>query len=111
MAILPTLVPESFGRAAVEPQAMGRPVIASAHGGTLETVVEGTTGWLVPPDDPAAWAAAMARAIDAGAGRRTEMGHAGMNRVRQLYRVDVMCQATLDAYERVLAARAAGAAR
>ncbi|MFL5298685.1 MAG: glycosyltransferase family 4 protein [Phenylobacterium sp.] len=105
VAILPTTVPESFGRAAVEPQAMGRPVIASAHGGVLETVVDGTTGWLVPPEDPPAWAAAMSRAIELGNGKRTEMGHTGMNRARQLYRVEAMCEATLAAYERVLAAR------
>jgi len=35
------------------------------------------------------------------------MGHTGINRTRQLYRVDVMCEATLSAYERVLAARRA----
>jgi glycosyltransferase involved in cell wall biosynthesis len=105
VAILPTTVPESFGRAAVEPQAMGRPVIASAHGGTLETVVDGLTGWLVAPDDPPAWARAMGQAIDIGPGRRGEMGQAGMNRARQLYRVDAMCAATLAAYERVLEAR------
>jgi glycosyltransferase involved in cell wall biosynthesis len=84
---------------------MGRPVIASAHGGTLETVADGLTGWLVPPHDAFAWAAAMTRAIEVGAGKRAEMGHAGMNRARQLYRVDAMCEATLAAYERVLAAR------
>jgi glycosyltransferase involved in cell wall biosynthesis len=102
VAILPTTVPESFGRAAVEPQAMGRPVIASNHGGTTETVADGVSGWLVPPGDPAAWAGAMTRAIDLGPGRRGEMGQAGMNRTRQLYRVDAMCEATLAAYERVL---------
>jgi glycosyltransferase involved in cell wall biosynthesis len=102
VAILPTTVPESFGRAAVEPQAMGRPVIASAHGGTLETVVDGVTGWLVPPHDPPAWAAAMRQAIDIGPARRGAMGQAGMTRARQLYRVEAMCQATLAAYERVL---------
>jgi glycosyltransferase involved in cell wall biosynthesis len=105
VAILPTSVPESFGRAAVEPQAMGRPVIASAHGGATETVVEGVTGWLAPPDDADAWAQAMTRAIDLGSGKRAEMGQSGMNRARQLYRVDVMCAATLAAYERVLEAR------
>ena len=105
VAILPTTVPESFGRTAVEPQAMGRTVIASAHGGTLETVTDGITGWLVPPGHATAWATAMARAIDLGPGKRAEMGQTGMNRVRQLYRVDVMCEATLAAYERVLEAR------
>lgn len=105
VALLPTTVPESFGRAAVEPQAMGRTVIASAHGGTVETVVDGATGWLAPPGEPAAWARAMAVAIDTGAAARARMGEAGMARARQLYRVDVMCEATLAAYERVLEAR------
>ena len=105
VAILPTTVPESFGRAAVEPQAMGRPVIASAHGGALETVVDGVTGWLVAPQDAAAWAQAMVVAIELGPGKRTEMGHTGLARARQLYRVEAMCAATLAAYERVLEAR------
>jgi glycosyltransferase involved in cell wall biosynthesis len=104
VAILPTIVPESFGRAAVEPQAMGRPVIASSHGGTVETVADGTSGWLVPPGDAPAWAAAMIRAIELGPSRRMEMGQVGRNRTRQLYRVDAMCAATLAAYEQVLAA-------
>jgi glycosyltransferase involved in cell wall biosynthesis len=105
VAILPTTVPESFGRTAVEPQAMGRPVIASNHGGTTETVADGVSGWLVAPGKPEAWAAAMTKAIDLGPGKRGEMGQAGMNRTRQLYRVDAMCAATLAAYERVLEAR------
>jgi glycosyltransferase involved in cell wall biosynthesis len=105
IALLPTIVPESFGRAAVEPQAMGRPVIASNHGGTVETVLDGVSGWLVAPGDADSWAVAIARAIDAGRGRRAEMGGAGMNRARQLYRVDAMCAATLQAYAGVLEAR------
>lgn len=105
VAILPTIVPESFGRAAVEPQAMGRPVIASSHGGTVETVADGVSGWLVTPGDAPAWAAAMIKAMDLGPGKRGEMGQHGMNRTRQLYRVDAMCAATLAAYEQVLEAR------
>jgi glycosyltransferase involved in cell wall biosynthesis len=42
---------EEFGIAAVEAQAAGRPVIAAAAGGVLETVVPGVTGVLVTPDD------------------------------------------------------------
>jgi len=105
LAILPTTVPESFGRAAVEPQAMGRPVIASDHGGVTETVVDGVTGWLAPVEDPQGWAAAMIRAIDLGPGKRLEMGEVGKKRARQLYSVDAMCAATLAAYEKVLEAR------
>ncbi|MDB5447370.1 MAG: glycosyl transferase, partial [Phenylobacterium sp.] len=105
LAILPTTVPESFGRAAVEPQAMRRPVIASAHGGATETVVEGQTGWLAAPGDVPAWAEVLAAAIDAGPQRRAEMGEDAMTRARALYRADAMCEATLQAYERVLEAR------
>jgi glycosyltransferase involved in cell wall biosynthesis len=105
LAILPTTVPESFGRAAVEPQAMARPVIASAHGGTVETVVEGVTGWLAPPGDASAWADAMGRALDLPATLRGEMAKAGMARTHRLYDVVGMAQATLDAYGRVIEAR------
>lgn len=104
-AILPTTVPESFGRAAVEPQAMGRPVIASNHGGVTETIVDGVTGWLAPVEAPAAWAEALARAIDIGVARRLQMGEAGKTRARQLYSAEAMCAQTLAAYARVLEAR------
>jgi glycosyltransferase involved in cell wall biosynthesis len=105
LAILPTTVPESFGRAAVEPQAMGKPVIASAHGGTTETILDGKTGWLVPPGDPEAWAKAIAAAIDLGPAKLAAMGQLAASRVRQLYSNEAMCAATLAAYERVLEAR------
>jgi glycosyltransferase involved in cell wall biosynthesis len=106
VALLPTITLEAFGRTAVEPQAMGRTVIASNRGGMVETVVDRTTGWLIEPGDAEAWAAAMAEVIEIGPGKRAEMGQAGMNRARQLYRVDAMCAATLSAYERVLEAHA-----
>jgi glycosyltransferase involved in cell wall biosynthesis len=50
---------EEFGIAAVEAQASGRPVIAAAAGGVLETVIPGKTGVLVPPGDVDALAGAM----------------------------------------------------
>lgn len=106
LAILPSTVPESFGRAAVEPQVMGRPVIGSDHGGTSETIVHGETGWLAPPGDVDAWASALSQAIDAGPDALKAMGERAAGRTRQLYPVEAMCQATLSAYERVLEARA-----
>ena len=105
VALAARTTPEAFGRTAVEPQVMGRPVIASDCGAQSETVLDGTTGWLVPPGEPQAWAEAMIRAMDLGPGKRLEMGEAGMSRARQLYRNEAMCAATLAVYERVLEAR------
>jgi glycosyltransferase involved in cell wall biosynthesis len=55
--IVPSL--EEFGIVAVEAQAAGRPVIAAAAGGALETVLEGQTGRLVRPDDVDSFVAAI----------------------------------------------------
>jgi hypothetical protein len=50
---------EEFGITAVEAQAAGRPVIAAAAGGALETVIDGQTGRLVTLDDVEAFAQAI----------------------------------------------------
>jgi glycosyltransferase involved in cell wall biosynthesis len=105
-ACAPSLDPEPFGRTAVEPQAMARPVLAADHGAARETVIPGETGWLVAPGDPDAWAGALAEAIRTPAERQTEMGQAGQARARRLYSVETMCEATLEVYRRVLEARA-----
>jgi glycosyltransferase involved in cell wall biosynthesis len=105
IALLPTTKPESFGRAAVEPQIMERPVLVSDHGAAPETLVEGETGWRVPPNDPDAWARAMTQALDAGGVRRRAMGQYAAARARRLYSVDAMCEATLAVYARVLEGR------
>lgn len=52
---------EDFGIAPVEAQACGRPVVALARGGALETVEHGVSGYLVDDDTPEAFADAMAR--------------------------------------------------
>jgi glycosyltransferase involved in cell wall biosynthesis len=51
---------EEFGIAAVEAQAAGRPVVAAAAGGVLETVIDGETGVLFPPGDGDALAEVLA---------------------------------------------------
>jgi glycosyltransferase involved in cell wall biosynthesis len=65
---------EDFGMVPVEAQACGRPVVAFAEGGALESVIDGETGILVNEPTPAAFAAALRRvtetSFDAAALRR-----------------------------------------
>lgn len=105
IVVAPSLKPEPFGRTAVEPQVMGRPVLAADHGATRETVADGQTGWLVPPGDVGAWAKALARAMALTPQQRHAIGQAGAERARRLYSVGAMCDATLDVYARVLGTR------
>ncbi|MGV6819900.1 MAG: glycosyltransferase family 4 protein [Parvularcula sp.] len=90
--------PEAFGRVAVEAQAMGTPVIAAAHGGALETVVDGKTGFLVPPSDPVALADALLAVSTMAKADRCAMGQAGKERVETLFSVEAMTNATLSVY-------------
>ena len=101
--------PEAFGRVAVEAQAMGRPVIATDHGGARETVVHGDSGWLVPPRDAAALSEALGRALALDPSGRAFMGLAGRARIHAQYTVSAMQRATISVYERA-AGRSFGAA-
>ena len=71
--------PEPFGQVLIEAMAAARPVVATAGGGVAEVVVDGTTGLLVPPEDPAALADAIAALLGDPA-RAAAMGTAGRAR-------------------------------
>ncbi|HYM73042.1 MAG TPA: glycosyltransferase family 4 protein [Stellaceae bacterium] len=94
--------PEGFGRTIVEAQAMGRPVIATDHGGARETVVPGSTGWLVPPGDPEALAAAIAEALDLGPAERDALARRSRAHVAADFTCEQMCARTIEIYEELL---------
>jgi glycosyltransferase involved in cell wall biosynthesis len=93
--------PEAFGRISVEAQAMGKPVIASAHGGSMETVLPGKTGWLVQPEDPGSMASAIRQALSDSL-MRTSYGTNGQKWVRKCFSVERMCRKTVELYNRLL---------
>ena len=99
--------PEGFGRVIIEAQAMGRPVIATAHGGAQETITPGDTGWLVPPGDAAALAAALAQALDQDPATRLAMSRREIAHVRTHFTSSLMAARTLTVYRELLPQRTA----
>lgn len=96
---------EPFGIVPLEAMACGVPVVASAVGGLTDTVVDGVTGVLVPPRDPAALSRAL-HSLLVDRARREACGIAGLDRVGVRYTWDRVAEDTERVYERVTAGQA-----
>ncbi len=98
---------EGLGVAALEAMASGLPVLASRVGGLAESVLDGETGILVPPGDPAALAEGLDRLL-AGGDLRRRMGRAGAARVAQRYSARAMGEGNRRIYLDLLEGRNRG---
>ncbi len=94
--------PEGFGRVPVEAQAMGKPVIATDHGGAQETIVRGETGWLTPPGDADALLAALKEALSLTEEERHYLAARAIEHVTQHFSKEQMVQNTLNVYAELL---------
>jgi glycosyltransferase involved in cell wall biosynthesis len=88
---------ESFGLVFLEAKRQAKPVIGCAVGGMLEIIREGETGYLVPPDDAAALAAAILRLVRDPELRRL-MGRRGRERFKQCFTDRRMAENSLPLY-------------
>jgi glycosyltransferase involved in cell wall biosynthesis len=88
---------EGFGVACLEAMANGRPVVATGVGGLRDLVVDGETGLVVPPRDPATLRAALERLLG-DAELRRRLGTAGRERARAHFSWEAVTDATLAAY-------------
>lgn len=109
VAVIASVEPEAFGRTAIEAAAMACPVIATGIGAPSETVLaqpavgaEERTGWLVPPSDPEALAAALAEALTLASKERTMMGERARRHVLANFSTRCLQERTLAVYDRLL---------
>ena len=95
---------EAFGRIAVEAQAMGKAVLATDHGGARETVINGMTGWLVPPDDAEALAQALDAILSLEPDAITALAARARAHVMKTYSLRLMCAKTMAVYQELIRA-------
>lgn len=103
LILAPSTRPEAFGRVAIEAGAMAVPVIVSDHGGQRETVLNGETGWRVPPNDAAALADAISAFLALSDAKRREMGKLARDFVCAKFTTINLQEKTLQVYRDVLA--------
>ncbi|MGE0667768.1 MAG: glycosyltransferase [Sphingomonadales bacterium] len=100
---VPSRTPEAFNSTCAEALAMGRPVVATSAGGTPDIVVDGETGWLVPPADAEALARALDAALALGETERVRLGKAGRARIEERFSLTSVRERMLALYADVSA--------
>src|SRR5215203_5381879 len=75
-----SVAPEPFGLVILEGMALAKPVVCSAHGGPVEIVEDGVSGFLVPPGDPEALSARLTTLL-VSRELREQIGRAAVERV------------------------------
>jgi len=101
IACQPSAYREGLPKSALEAMASGKPLVATDIPGCREAVVDGETGFLVPPKNPIALAAALQKLIESPE-LRARMGRAGRRRAEQYFSDSIICHETLLVYEALL---------
>lgn len=99
--LLPSLN-EGFGMVLIEAMAARKPVIATNVGGVPEVVINGTTGILVPPEDPEAFSSAIIKLYN-NPEMSLEMGLAGYKRAKKLFNIETTVHELEELYEALIA--------
>jgi glycosyltransferase involved in cell wall biosynthesis len=94
--------PEAFGRVIAEAQAMGRPVVATDHGGAREQLSGGRMAWLTPLENAPALATAIDEALSLPVAERELLAPSAIANVRLRFAKDAMCQRTLLVYRELV---------
>jgi glycosyltransferase involved in cell wall biosynthesis len=95
IVVVPSTLPESFGLVALEAMAARKPVVATAIGGSLEIVLDGITGFLVPTDDSQVMAERLI-ALSSDKDLRERTGSQGRNRFESTFSLAQFSSAVCD---------------
>jgi len=94
--------PEAFGRISVEGQAMGKIVVASNIGGSLDTIEDGVNGKLFESNNAYSLAEALDWALTRTEKERAKIAEAGFKNVRENFTKEIMCDKTIAVYQELV---------
>ena len=97
-----SLDPEAFGRIAAEGEAMGRIVVASNIGGSLENIKDGVTGRHFEAGNADSLAEALRWALNLSEAERYKIGRAATEFVKENFTKQIMCDKTLAVYHELM---------
>jgi glycosyltransferase involved in cell wall biosynthesis len=96
---------EAFGMVVVEPMACGKVVVGTEAGGIPEIIEHGQTGFLFPPQDPAALAEILLEQLR-NRDRRSEIGRRARQRILDLFTIEKQTRGVEAVYEQIAGAAA-----
>ncbi len=97
-----SIEPEAFGRISVEAQAMRRPILASNHGGSKETIVNGKSGFLFDNNNPESLAENLNKLMEMDKDKLQSIGNEGRKNILKKFDVEQMCYSTFLEYKKLI---------
>ncbi len=97
-----SIEPEAFGRISVEAQAMRRPILASDHGGSKETIIDGKSGFLFKNNNPESLAENLNKLIEMDKDKLQSIGNEGRKNILKKFDVEKMCYSTFLEYKKLV---------
>ncbi len=102
LVISSSVEPEAFGRVAVEAQSMGKPIIASNIGGSIETIINDKTGFLFEAGKPESLSKKIIEVLQLDETTLKSLGNEGRKNVINKFNVEKMCFSTYSEYKKLI---------
>jgi len=99
LVVCPSIRPEAFGRISIEAQALGKIIIATKIGGSLDTIIEDKTGFLVDVGDTQKFAELIDRVLEMSEAETDLIGDAAHKNIVENFSNEKMCRLTIDLYK------------
>ena len=104
VVVMPSIVPEPFGRISVEAQSMGRPIVAFNHGGAKETILNKETGWLAEEINSISLSENIQKALSMNEKERKAFAQRTRVHIKNNFSKEQMCNQTLEIYKNLISA-------